>query len=147
MVAEGELNLQETWFDTADARLHRAGFALSLVSCAGRLEAHLRATTDRVDLPDLCAPISLVKSNDPQTALAGGSGELGRRVRTIVGAHPLERQLEIQRSRRDIGLSQALLAGTWPWSAPRAISPTSYLPLVRIPVLGGIALKLELAWR
>ncbi|HVS77331.1 MAG TPA: CHAD domain-containing protein [Steroidobacteraceae bacterium] len=92
--------LRDTYLDTADWRIFRAGFALRLRGNGGEVEATLKslrsARDDVADRQEITEPL---RGDDPQ-ALTRTEGPVGRRVRAAAGREPLRPLFEVRTSRR-----------------------------------------------
>jgi triphosphatase len=93
--------LHDTYLDTEDWRLFRAGFALRLRAKAGHLEATLKGlhsarddVADRREITERLSQASGVK------ALAQATGPVASRVRDVAGAKPLRTLFEVRTSRQ-----------------------------------------------
>jgi triphosphatase len=93
--------LHDTYLDTEDWRLFRAGFALRLRAKAGHVEATLKGlhsarddVADRREITERLSPQGGVK------ALAQATGAVGSRVRDVAGVKPLRTLFEVRTSRQ-----------------------------------------------
>jgi triphosphatase len=92
--------LHDTYLDTEDWRLFRAGFALRLRARAGHLEATLKGLhSARNDVADR-REITERLSQGGIKALAQATGPVGSRVRDVAGARPLRALFEVRTSRQ-----------------------------------------------
>jgi triphosphatase len=91
--------LHDTYLDTEDWRVFRAGYALRLREKEGHVEATLKglrsARDDVADRRELTEP--LVEGG--ARALAQAAGPVGTRVRDVVGVKPLRRLFDVRTSR------------------------------------------------
>ncbi len=82
----------ETYYDTADWRLHRAGHALSVRRRAGGLEIAMASLTDSLGSPaELTVDVKTDGSRPPDEIelLERAEGPLGDRIHAVRGAAPL----------------------------------------------------------
>ena len=90
----------DTYLDTDDWRIHRAGFALRVRSGSGTTEATLKslhsASTEVADRRELTETLN---SSDDE-AIRGSSGPVGTRVSAVSGAHALLPLFELRTSRQ-----------------------------------------------
>jgi len=92
--------LHDTYLDTEDWRLFRAGFALRLRAKAGHLEATLKGLhSARDDVADR-REITERLSQGGVKALAQATGPVGSRVRDVAGVKPLRPLFEVRTSRQ-----------------------------------------------
>ncbi|HEX4266600.1 MAG TPA: CHAD domain-containing protein [Steroidobacteraceae bacterium] len=92
--------LRDTYLDTGDWRLFRAGFALRLREGAGHLEATLKELhSAREDVADR-REITERLSQTGLKALAQAIGPVGSRVRDVAGVKPLRPLFEVRTSRQ-----------------------------------------------
>jgi triphosphatase len=91
--------LHDTYLDTEDWRLYRAGFALRLREKEGRVEATLKglrsAREEVADRRELTEPLAAGRVK----ALARADGPVGSRVRDVIGVKPLRKLFEVRTSR------------------------------------------------
>ncbi len=94
------LEIFDTYFDTDDWRIHRAGFALRVRSESGTSEATLKslhsASTEAVDRRELTETLS---SSDSE-AIRASVGPVGTRVCAVSGARTLLPLFELHTSRQ-----------------------------------------------
>jgi len=92
--------LHDTYLDTEDWRVFRAGFALRLREKAGHTEATLKglhsAREDIADRRELTEPVP----NGRAGALAHATGPVGSRVHDVAGPKPLRTLFEVRTSRQ-----------------------------------------------
>jgi CHAD domain-containing protein len=92
--------LHDTYLDTEDWRLYRAGFALRLRAKAGHVEATLKGLRSaREDVADR-REITERLSQGGVRALAQATGPVGSRVRDVAGVKPLRPLFEVRTSRQ-----------------------------------------------
>ncbi|MFZ0501782.1 MAG: CHAD domain-containing protein [Steroidobacteraceae bacterium] len=92
--------IHDTYLDTEDWRLFRAGFALRVRDQAGHLEATLKELhSAREDVADR-REITEGLSQAGVKALAQATGPVGRRVRDVAGVKPLRPLFEVRTSRQ-----------------------------------------------
>jgi CHAD domain-containing protein len=98
--ARPTLKIDDTYLDTEDGRLRRAGFALRLRGCTGLTEATLK---------DLSPPVEGIRArrefNEPLPSADPGSlsvanGPVSTRVRAVTGPEPLQTLFHV-RTRRE----------------------------------------------
>jgi triphosphatase len=99
----------DTYFDTADLRIHQAGRTLRIRRTGRNAEATLKARGRQEDGLRQRAELTEALAVPDPTALIQSDGEVGRRVRDIAGRRPLRRLFEV-RTRRQVYLLQ--LEGT-----------------------------------
>jgi CHAD domain-containing protein len=94
------LNILDTYLDTDDWRIHRAGFALRIRSESGKSEATLKslrsASTEMADRRELNEALDTSESE----SIRHSSGPVGARVHAVSGAHTLLPLFEIRTSRQ-----------------------------------------------
>jgi len=92
--------LHDTYLDTPDWRIFRAGFALRLRDKQGHLEATLKglrsARKDAADRRELTEPLA----DGGVKALARAAGPVGSRVRDVAGVKRLRTLFEVRTSRQ-----------------------------------------------
>lgn len=92
--------LFDTYLDTDDWRIHRAGFALRVRSGAGTTEATLKslrsASTEVADRRELTETLS----NSDSQAIRESGGPVGSRVSAVSGEHALQPLFELRTSRQ-----------------------------------------------
>src|SRR5450631_2805070 len=93
------LQIVDTYLDTDDWRIHRAGYALRIRSQSGKSEATLKslhsASTEVADRRELSQPLENSASESIQHAI----GPVGARVHAVSGAHALLPLFEVRTSR------------------------------------------------
>lgn len=94
------LQLQDTYLDTDDWRIFRAGFALRLRAKGGSVEATLKglrsARGDVADRREITEPLAEGRAK----ALARATGPVGSRVRDVAGVKPLRTLFEVRTTRQ-----------------------------------------------
>jgi triphosphatase len=94
------LQILDTYWDTDDWRIHRAGFALRIRSESGKAEATLKslhsASTTVADRRELSEPLD----NTESESIRQSSGPVGTRVHAVSGAHALVPLFEVRTSRQ-----------------------------------------------
>jgi CHAD domain-containing protein len=138
--------LDDCYYDTADWRFHRAGYALRVRRCGGRAEVTLKSLSAATDglhrRRELSAPLGHVRS------LARTPAPVGERIRAVMGRHRLRRLFELHTERRIVPLTLggmpagevALDATTIPRSAgQRACALTRVEVEVEPKALGAVA--------
>jgi CHAD domain-containing protein len=102
LVLEPQSTLQifDTYFDTDDWRIYRAGFALRIRSGAGKSEATLKSlhsnSPDKADRRELSETLESTESE----LIAQSQGPVGIRVQAVSGAHTLQPLFEVHTSRQ-----------------------------------------------
>src|SRR3984893_16361306 len=93
------LKIFDTYFDTDDWRIHRAGFALRIRSEDGKSEATLKSlrssSAEMADRRELSETLESTESE----SIARSTGPVGMRVHAVSGAHPLQPLFEVHTSR------------------------------------------------
>ena len=82
--------INDTYLDTEDWRLRRAGFALRLRDVPGRAEATLKDITPASDGVRIRREFNEPLPSAEFEALAVGSGPVSSRVHAVAGAEPLQ---------------------------------------------------------
>jgi triphosphatase len=94
----------DTYLDTDDWRIHRAGFALRIRSESGKSEATLKslhsASTEVADRRELTETLE----NSESESLRRSIGPVGARVHAVSGAHALLPLFEVRTSRQRFGI-------------------------------------------
>ena len=94
------LQIFDTYFDTEDWRIHRAGFALRIRSGSGRSQATLKslksASTQVVDRRELSETLE----NSESESIRHSIGPVGTRIHALSGARALLPLFEIRTSRQ-----------------------------------------------
>src|SRR5882724_570735 len=94
------LTIFDTYFDTDDWRIHRAGFALRIRSEDGKSEATLKSlrsnSTEMADRRE----VSETLENTESESIARSIGPVRTRVHAVSGAHPLQPLFEVHTSRQ-----------------------------------------------
>jgi triphosphatase len=94
------LQIFDTYLDTNDWRIHRAGFALRIRSESGKLEATLKslhsASSEAADRRELSEPLE----NSESGAIRQSIGPVGMRVHAVSGPHALLPLFEVRTSRQ-----------------------------------------------
>src|SRR5262249_6715486 len=94
------LKIFDTYFDTDDWRIHRAGFALRIRSEAGKAEATLKAlrssSTEMADRREVSETLEGAETE----SITHSTGPVGARVHAVSGAHPLQPLFEVHTSRQ-----------------------------------------------
>jgi triphosphatase len=104
---DSTVQIHDTYFDTDDWRIHRAGYALRIRTEDGRTEATLKglhsAREDVADRRELSESLSSAQSE----SILSSSGPVGRRVHAVSGAHALVPLFEVRTSREKFAVRQA----------------------------------------
>lgn len=94
------LQIFDTYLDTDDWRIHRAGFTLRIRSESGKLEATLKslhsASTEVADRRELSEPLETSERESIRESI----GPVGTRVHAVSGAHALLPLFEVRTSRQ-----------------------------------------------
>ena len=94
------LQIFDTYLDTDDWRIHRAGFALRIRSESGKSEATLKslhsASAEVADRRELSEALE----NDESESIRQSIGPVGTRVHAVSGAHALLPLFEVRTSRQ-----------------------------------------------
>lgn len=98
--ARSPLQIFDTYLDTEDWRIHRAGYALRLRSEDGRAEATLKSlrsrSTEMADRRELSEALETRESD----SIARSKGPVGMRVQAVSGAQSLQPLFEVRTSRQ-----------------------------------------------
>jgi triphosphatase len=94
------LQIFDTYLDTNDWRIHRAGFALRIRSESGKLEATLKslhsASAEAAERRELSEPLE----NSESGSIRQSIGPVGMRVHAVSGPHALLPLFEVRTSRQ-----------------------------------------------
>jgi triphosphatase len=94
------LKIFDTYFDTEDWRIHRAGFALRIRSGDGKSEATLKSlrsnSTEMADRREVSETLESTESE----SIARSTGPVGTRVHAVSGVRPLQPLFEVHTSRQ-----------------------------------------------
>src|SRR5260370_11473670 len=94
------LKIFDTYFDTDDWRIHRAGFALRIRSEDGKSEATLKSLrSNSAEMADRRELSETLQSTESES-IARSTGPVGTRVHAVSGAHPLQPLFEVHTSRQ-----------------------------------------------
>ena len=94
------LKIFDTYFDTDDWRIHRAGFALRIRSEDGKSEATLKSLrSNSAEMADRRELSETLESTESES-IARSTGPVGTRVHAVSGAHPLQPLFEVHTSRQ-----------------------------------------------
>jgi CHAD domain-containing protein len=102
LVLEPQSTLQifDTYFDTDDWRIYRAGFALRIRSGVGKSEVTLKSlhsnSAEKADRRELSETLESTESE----LIAQSKGPVGIRVQAVSGAHTLQPLFEVHTSRQ-----------------------------------------------
>jgi triphosphatase len=98
--ARSPLQIFDTYFDTDDWRIYRAGFALRIRSESGKSEATLKslrsASTEMADRRELSEALE----SSACESIRNLKGPVGTRVQAVSGAHALQPLFEVHTSRQ-----------------------------------------------
>jgi triphosphatase len=109
LVLEPQSTLQifDTYFDTDDWRIYRAGFALRIRSEAGKSEATLKSLrSNRAEMADRRELSETLESTESEL-IAQSKGPVGVRVQAVSGAHTLQPLFEVRTSRQRFAVHAA----------------------------------------
>ena len=106
--AHTENNL-DTYLDTADRRLDRAGYSVRLRRVRGRAAKATLKSLDDAAVDGLRSRLELEEDMDVDepAAIAGAPGTVGRRVRALIGSRNLVPLFDVQTRRRIFPLATA----------------------------------------
>src|SRR5215470_17920404 len=94
------LKIFDTYFDTDDWRIHRAGFALRIRSEAGKAEATLKSLrSSSAEMADR-REVSETLEGTQSGSISQSTGPVGTRVHAVSGSHPLQPLFEVHTSRQ-----------------------------------------------
>src|ERR1700738_3370656 len=94
------LKIFDTYFDTDDWRIHRAGFALRMRSENGKAKATLKSLrSNSAEMADRRELSETLESTESEST-ARSAGPVGTRVHAVSGAHPLQPLFEVHTSRQ-----------------------------------------------
>ena len=94
------LKIFDTYFDTDDWRIHRAGFALRIRSEDGKSEVTLKSLrSNSAEMADRRELSETLESTESES-IARSKGPVGTRVHAVSGAHPLQPLFEVHTSRQ-----------------------------------------------
>src|SRR5580658_4615165 len=94
------LQIVDTYLDTDDWRIHRAGFALRIRSESGKSEATLKSLhSARMEVTDR-RELSETLESSASESIRHSIGPVGTRVHAVCGAHALLPLFEIRTSRQ-----------------------------------------------
>jgi triphosphatase len=106
VVGSSRKALTDTYYDTRDRRLHRAGYALRIRRKApdGGFEATMKSLVPAEGNLHRRREISEPLEDDEVAALQGASGRVGERLKTLVSPHELRPIFEVHTRRRTFDL-------------------------------------------
>jgi triphosphatase len=94
------LEIFDTYYDTDDWRIHRAGFALRIRSEDGKSEATLKSLrSNRAEMADRRELSEMLESSESES-IAKSSGPVGTRVHAVSGVRTLQPLFEVHTSRQ-----------------------------------------------
>jgi triphosphatase len=94
------LKIFDTYYDTDDWRIHRAGFALRIRSEDGKSEATLKSLrSNRAEMADRRELSEMLESSESES-IARSTGPVGTRVHAVSGARTLQPLFEVHTSRQ-----------------------------------------------
>lgn len=100
LAPQSTLQIFDTYFDTDDWRIYRAGFALRIRSEDGKSEATLKSlhpnSTGKADRRELSETLESTESE----LIGQSNGPVGVRVQAVSGAHALQPLFEVRTSRQ-----------------------------------------------
>lgn len=94
------LKIFDTYFDTDDWRIYRAGFALRIRSESGKAEATLKALHSRSTAVADRREVSEALQGAESDSITHATGPVGTRVQAVRGTHPLQPLFEVHTSRQ-----------------------------------------------
>ena len=97
---QSTLKIFDTYFDTDDWRIYRAGFALRIRSEEGKAEATLKSLRSSSTEMANRREVSESLEGTEAESIAHSSGPVGTRVHAVSGAHPLQPLFEVHTSRQ-----------------------------------------------
>src|SRR5579871_720069 len=105
------VEIHDTYFDTDDWRIHRAGYALRIRTEAGKTEATLKALhsarDDVADRREVTEELGASDSEaDPSGFIRDSDGPVGRRVHAVSGTHALVPLFEVRTSREKFAVRE-----------------------------------------
>src|ERR1700678_582212 len=101
------LQIVDTYLDTDDWRIHRAGFALRVRSESGKTEATLKSLhSASMEVADR-REVSETIENSESESIRHSIGPVGTRVHAVSGAHALLPLFEIRTSRQRFAVRRA----------------------------------------
>ena len=94
------LKIFDTYYDTDDWRIHRAGFALRIRSEDGKSEATLKSLrSNRAEMADRRELSEMLESSESES-IARSTGPVGTRVHAVSGVRTLQPLFEVHTSRQ-----------------------------------------------
>ncbi len=102
---ESTIALVDTYFDTADWRLHAAGYSCRIRRTDTRTEATLKSLDGAVDGLRRRRELSAPLDGDTPAAVAGASEPVGNHLRALAGPRPLLSLFTLRTTRRVFALS------------------------------------------
>jgi triphosphatase len=104
---QSPLQIFDTYFDTHDWRIYRAGFALRIRSESGKSEATLKSLRSaRTEMADRRELSEALESGDSES-IRDLKGPVGTRVQAVSGAHTLQPLFEVRTSRQRYSVRSA----------------------------------------
>ncbi|HEX4151425.1 MAG TPA: CHAD domain-containing protein [Steroidobacteraceae bacterium] len=100
------LKILDTYLDTDDWRIHRAGFALRIRSESGKSEATLKALRSASAAVADRRELSETLHNEASESIRQSTGPVGTRVQAVSGARALVPLFEVRTSRRRFAIRQ-----------------------------------------
>src|SRR5918993_2365897 len=101
---EFTLEITDTYYDTDDWRIYRAGYALRVRNTDGEIEATMKSLTPAEGSLRRRREISEPLKDDKPTTLKKAGGAVGRRSRTLLGRHELRQLFKIETRRQGFAL-------------------------------------------
>ena len=98
------LQISDTYLDTDDWRIHRAGFALRIRSESGKSEATLKSLHSASEEVADRRELSETLESSASESLRQSIGPVGARVHAVSGAHALMPLFEVRTSRQRFGI-------------------------------------------
>jgi triphosphatase len=98
---QSTLTISDTYFDTDDWRIHRAGFALRIRSESGKAEATLKSLrSSSTEMANRREVTETLGEGTESGSIAHSTGPVGTRVQAVSGAHQLQPLFEVHTSRQ-----------------------------------------------
>ncbi len=101
------LQIFDTYFDTDDWRINRAGFALRIRSASRKSEATLKSLHSTGAEVTIRRELNESLDNSESESIRNSVGPVGTRVRAVSGARPLRPLFEVRTSRRRFAIRRA----------------------------------------
>lgn len=119
LAADTAADQVDTYYDTEDWRLHRAGYSLRVRATGGQFEWTVKSLTPAVNSLRNRLELAEVLPDGDANAVKGARGAVGEYVRLLTGTHPVRAIFEVRTHRRafplqlgDIPVGEVLLDTT-----------------------------------